>query len=106
MDCGALREDKVRFKCLNQSCYFCRSCGVVWGRFGATRGPQKPSPERGAAEPGIRKENGEESERLVGGKTAGERSGREWREPERTGRKEREGRGRKQEEAEGKLRKT
>ena len=31
---------------------------MVWGRFGATRGPQKPSRERAAVEPGIRKENG------------------------------------------------
>ena len=36
----------------------------------------------------------------MGGKTAGERSRREWREPERTGRKEGEGRGRKLEETE------
>ena len=40
-------------------CQLCRFSGVVWGRFGATCGPQKPSRERAAAEPGIRKENGE-----------------------------------------------
>merc|ERR1712096_125552 len=64
------------------------------------------APKKGRRNPGFGRRTGKESERLVGGKTAGERSGREWREPERTGRKEGEGRGRKLEEAERKLRKS
>ena len=78
-------------------CQLCRFSGVVWGRFGATCGPQKPSRERAAAEPEIRKEIGEESERQVGGKTTGEPKRKK---VERTGRKEGEGRGRKPERTE------
>ena len=71
---------------------------MVWGRFGATRGPQKLSRERAAAEPGIRKENGDESERLVGGKTTGEPQRTR---VERTGENWTKGRGRKGKEAGG-----
>ncbi len=77
---------------------------LLWSGVGALRRDPRAterSPEKGAAEPGIRKENGEESERLWAGRRRESRSGREWREPERTGRKEGEGRGRKLEEAEG-----
>ena len=95
MDCGASKQG---FKCLNHSCYFCRSCGVVWGRFGATCGPQKPSPERGAAEPGIRKENGER----VGTPSGREDGGRTKRtRVERTGENWTKGKGRKGKEAGG-----
>ena len=77
---------------------FAASLELVWGRFGVTRGPQKPSRKKAAAEPGIRKENGEESERHVGGKTAGEpkrtRVGR-------TGKNRTIGRGKKGKEAGG-----
>ena len=83
---------------------------LLWSGVGALRrDPRATETEPRKRGGGTREPEGErgiESERLVGGKTAGERSGREWREPERTGRKEREGRGRKLEEAERKLRKS
>ena len=79
-------------------CQLCRFSGVVWGRFGATCGPQKPSRERAAAEPGIRKENGEESERHMGGKTTGEPKRTR---VERTGENWTKGRGRKGKETGG-----
>ena len=71
---------------------FAASLELVWGRFGATCGPQKPSREKAAVEPGIRKENGEESERHVGGKTTGEPKRTK---VERTGENRTQGRGRK-----------
>mgnify|MGYP004029272079 CR=1 FL=1 len=82
----------------SRPCQLCRFSGVVWGRLGATRGPQKPSRERAAAEPGIRKENGEESERHMGGKTTGEPKRTR---VERTGENWTKGRGRKGKEAGG-----
>ena len=83
---------------------------LLWSGVGALRRDLRATEteprKRGGGTRDPEGERGKESERLVGGKTAGERSGREWRKLERTGRKERERRGRKQEEAEGKLRKT
>ena len=77
---------------------FAASLELVWGRFGATCGPQKPSRERAAVKPGIRKENGEESERHVGGMTAGEPKRTK---VERTGENWTQGRGRKGKETRG-----
>ena len=56
------------------------------------RATQKPSRERAAAEPEIRKEIGEESERHMGGKTTGEPKRTR---VERTGENWTKGRGRK-----------
>ena len=80
---------------------FAASLELVWGRFGATRGPQKPSRERAAAEPGIRKENGERVGTPCGreddGRTEEDKGGENWREPDARKGKEREGNGGKHE---------
>lgn len=59
--CGYNHET---FMCRSLACQHCRSGGVVRGRFGATRGPQKPSPETGAVEPRTERRSGIEPERL------------------------------------------
>ena len=80
-------------------CQLCRFSGVVWGRFGATCGPQKPSRERAAAEPGIRKENGERVGTPCGreddGRTEEDESGENWGELDERKGKEGEGSWRK-----------
>ena len=90
-----------RFKWVHLPCYLCRFFGVVWERFGATRGPQNEAPRKGRRNPGSGRRTGKSRNacgREDGGRAEADESGENRRELDE--RKGEEGE-RKLEEAEG-----